>query len=224
MNAVVSNSGRVWLRRHSIWWTVIAVTALHMMSATVVKYGFPDLTRHKVSEITIELDGALPRGHTGEGRADLVQTPKTDNPRPATVKAQAPDENATQRRATDKTQTSGSSVPPSDQVSPGAASAGVDSAPTTDADYKAAYLNNPKPPYPPMAFQLRIEGTVFLKALVLPDGSCGEVLLGRSSGNDLLDRSAMNTVAQWKFVPAKSQGKDVSQWVSIPITFSVKRR
>jgi len=75
-----------------------------------------------------------------------------------------------------------------------------------------------------MAFQLRIEGTVRLKALVLPDGSCGDVLLAQSSGNELLDQSALNTVAKWKFVPAKSQGKDVSQWVSIPISFALKRR
>jgi protein TonB len=63
-----------------------------------------------------------------------------------------------------------------------------------------------------------------LKALVNPDGSCGEVLLAKSSGNEFLDKSALNTVAQWKFTPAQSQGKDVAQWVSIPITFSIKRR
>ena len=93
-----------------------------------------------------------------------------------------------------------------------------------DADYKAAYLRNPKPPYPPMALRMRIEGTVTLRVLVREDGSSGRIVLSQSSGNDSLDQSALQTVAKWKFSPAKSQGQSVAQWVSIPIHFSLKRR
>ena len=93
-----------------------------------------------------------------------------------------------------------------------------------DADYKAAYLHNPKPPYPARALKMRIEGTVVLRVLVLEDGATGKIVLNKSSGNDSLDQSALATVAQWKFTPAQSQGKKIAQWVSIPIHFSLKRR
>ena len=95
---------------------------------------------------------------------------------------------------------------------------------TTEPDYKAAYLRNPKPVYPPSALKMRIEGTVILRVLVLEDGSSGKVVLGKSSGNELLDRSALDTVAKWKFKPAQSKGKNVAQWVNVPINFSIKRR
>ena len=95
---------------------------------------------------------------------------------------------------------------------------------TTEPDYKAAYLRNPKPVYPPSALKMRIEGTVILRVLVLEDGSSGKVVLGKSSGNELLDRSALDTVAKWKFKPAQSKGKNVAQWVNVPINFSMKRR
>lgn len=202
------------LSPRQVWTVVIVVALLHMIFAFIVQYGLPSFDRKKISEITIDLAPSLPRGQGGEDRATVV---KPAAPPAPPVKTVTQDENAT-RRAPDKPVTAAPSV------SQSSVAAGVDSAPTVDADYKAAYLNNPKPPYPAAAFKMRIEGTVVLKALVKPDGTCGEVLLGKSSGNDLLDRSALETVALWKFTPAKSQGKEVSQWVSIPITFSVKRR
>ena len=199
----------------SPWWIVLIVSLIHLGSAAFFKWGFPELSQPSRSEITIELGGAV-SGGGGTGVRTIAPPP----PPPQNVsKSKTQDDLATQR-ALDKPQTAPAAVAAASAVADSAAAG----APTVDADYKAAYLNNPKPPYPPMAFQLRIEGTVKLKAHVQPDGSCGEVLLAQSSGNELLDRSAMNTVAQWKFVPAKAQGKDVAQWVSIPITFSIKRR
>lgn len=196
------------------WQVVAAVALLHVLFVFYVKYGLPDLFPKRVSEITIELGGNVLRGDGGEGARQAASAPV------APQKDAASEDGMLKRHST---------TPAKPAAAPSAASesssaAGVDAAPTTDADYKAAYLNNPKPPYPSVAFQMRIEGTVMLKALVQPDGSCGEVLLAKSSGNSLLDDSALRTVAQWKFVPAKSQGKDISQWVSIPITFALKRR
>ena len=211
MTPVVPSKLMGWSERRS-WQIVLVVALLHLSAVVLFKYGFPDLFKPKKSEITIELGGSVLRGEGGTGVRQIV-APSTPNARKSATK----DELAT-KRATDSTQ----SAPA--QAAASSAAAGIDAAPTMDADYKAAYLNNPKPPYPSVAFQMRIEGTVMLKALVLPDGSCGEVLLAKSSGNSLLDDSALRTVAQWKFVPAKSQGKEISQWVSIPITFALKRR
>lgn len=202
------------LSPRQIWSVVLTIALLHLIFVLIARHGLPSFERKKISEITVELSPALPRGQGGDAAATM---PKPVVRPPSQVKAPVQDENAVR-----PSQAKSSVVAQS--VSQPTVAAGSDSAPTVDASYKAAYLNNPKPPYPSAAFKMRIEGTVVIKALVKPDGSCGEVLLGRSSGNDLLDRSALDTVALWKFTPAKSQGKEVSQWVSIPITFSVKRR
>lgn len=213
MSAVaLVKAGRMPVKRRHVWLIVGVVTLLHISTAGIVKYGLPEFVPRK-SELMIELGGVMPRGEGGTGGRRFVQ-PVT----PVPEKSPLRDENVTRRAPEPLKQ---NIVAPSQEAG---ATAGVESAPTIDADYKAAYLNNPKPPYPSMAFQMRVEGTVNVKALVLPDGSCGEVLLGRSSGNELLDQSALSTVARWKFTPAQKQGKEIAQWVSIPITFALKRR
>lgn len=215
MRAAALNNPPSVIAERRIGLIVIAITLLHLISAVVLKYGLPSFAPNK-SEITIELGASQPRGEGGTG-ARAAPAPVPANPQPK--KSAERDELAT-KRPVDTPKPAATAAAPSTS----SASAGADTAPTIDADYKAAYLNNPKPPYPPVAFQMRIEGTVTVKALVQADGSCGEVLLGRSSGNALLDQSALKTVADWKFVPAKAQGKDIAQWVSIPITFALKRR
>ena len=195
-----------------LWRVALVVAGVHFLIIAIIHYGFPNLPKKKLSDITIEFGGVLIRGAGGDGAPQVVNTKKQTEAKKSTVKDDLSTKQATQSQSSTATQSPTSSAP-----------AGVESAPTIDADYKAAYLNNPKPPYPSVAFQMRIQGTVMLKALVLPDGTCGDVVLARSSGNSLLDESALKTVAQWKFTPAKSQGKDISQWVSIPITFSIKR-
>lgn len=201
------------MNKLSPWRIVLFVVLIHLGLVALFNWGFPDLFKARPSEITIELGGTI---SGGGGKGERAMAPPAPQAPQKVPKSKEQDELAT-RQAVE--------TPKSVVAAPAAtADSAAAGAPTVDADYKAAYLNNPKPPYPPMAFQLRIEGTVMLKAHVQPDGSCGEVLLARSSGNELLDRSAMNTVVQWKFVPAKSQGKDIAQWVSIPITFSIKRR
>lgn len=210
--AVAINFANEALTRRA-WTIILIVTLLHGLGVAVYKYGFPNWAPKRVSEITIELGGSVLRGDGGEG---VSQATKSAPPTPKTTS-----EDGALKRQTPPVKPS---TAPSSATSESSAAAGVQAAPTVDADYKAAYLNNPKPPYPPVAFQMRIEGTVMLKALVQPDGTCGEVLLAKSSGNEFLDKSALNTVAQWKFTPAKSQGKDIAQWVSIPISFSIKRK
>ena len=203
------------MSKASPWRIVLIVSLIHLGAVVIFKWGFPDLSKPTRSEITIELGGAV-SGGGGTGVRTIAPPPPPPQNLP---KSKTQDDLATKQAVNTP-----KSTPAAAPAAPAVADSAAPGAPTVDADYKAAYLNNPKPPYPPMAFQLRIEGTVKLKAHVQPDGSCGEVLLAQSSGNELLDRSAMNTVAQWKFVPAKAQGKDIAQWVSIPITFSIKRR
>ena len=147
--------------------------------------------------------------------------PPVAAPKPAPRPAQTP---SPQTGSSTNPTASGATSPSAASTPSGGGGGGGGGGAVVDADYKAAYLRNPKPPYPPLALKMRIEGTVTLRVLVLEDGSSGKIVLSKSSGNDALDQSALETVAKWKFSPAKSQGQSVAQWVSIPINFSIKRR
>jgi periplasmic protein TonB len=84
------------------------------------------------------------------------------------------------------------------------------------------YLNNPKPAYPQGAKQRGVQGEVTLKVEVLASGQVGQIEIRRSSGHDILDRSALATVKQWQFVPAKRGKESVPLWVNIPIKFRIE--
>ena len=84
------------------------------------------------------------------------------------------------------------------------------------------YAQNPKPSYPEEARKKGLEGEVLLRVEVLADGRAGRLELKKSSGHEILDRSAMTTVKEWKFTPANSGNGSVSSWVNIPIRFRLK--
>jgi protein TonB len=93
---------------------------------------------------------------------------------------------------------------------------------TVAARYDVAALSNPKPPYPLAARRRGIEGRVMLRAQVRADGSCAEVWVKRSSGHDVLDAAALDTVRRWRFVPAQRAGRAVDAWVEVPIVFRLE--
>jgi protein TonB len=94
----------------------------------------------------------------------------------------------------------------------------------TEPDYKAEYLNNPKPPYPLTARRLGYQGKVVLHVEVLAEGRAGQIQLDSSSGHDLLDNAATQTVRTWRFTPARHLGQPVTQWFLIPINFFLESR
>lgn len=89
-------------------------------------------------------------------------------------------------------------------------------------DYRADYLNNPRPPYPMVARRMGYNGRVILNVEVLAEGKAGQVLLHKSSGYEILDNAALQTVKTWKFSPAKRLGQPVTQWFLVPIKFSLE--
>lgn len=93
--------------------------------------------------------------------------------------------------------------------------------PVIEARFDADYLDNPKPSYPPLSRKLGEMGKVFLRVLVNPDGSVARLELNRSSGYERLDRSAINTVQEWRFVPARQGNQAISGWVIVPINFTL---
>ena len=85
-----------------------------------------------------------------------------------------------------------------------------------------AYQKNPPPRYPRMARRRGYEGTVLIKVLVNRDGKVNEVKVIQSSGYDVLDRSALNTVKDWSFEPGMKGDRAVEMWVVVPIRFALK--
>jgi protein TonB len=83
------------------------------------------------------------------------------------------------------------------------------------------YKFNPKPDYPAIARQNRWQGTVCLLARVTAGGVVERVSLERGSGHAMLDRSALDSVRSWRFIPASRGGVPIPCDVSIPVVFKL---
>lgn len=81
--------------------------------------------------------------------------------------------------------------------------------------------DNPKPEYPFVARNRGYQGRVVLQVDVLPDGTAASVELTSSSGYDSLDAAALRTVRQWRFVPARRNGRPVAAAVTVPVLFKL---
>jgi protein TonB len=87
--------------------------------------------------------------------------------------------------------------------------------------FGVAYLNNPKPQYPPMSRRVGEEGRVLFKVLVNANGDPETVEIASSSGSERLDNAALTAVKQWRFVPAKRNNEAISAYVTVPISFKL---
>jgi periplasmic protein TonB len=121
-------------------------------------------------------------------------------------------------------------VVPAEPAEPAPMAAAVQAAPASVAlpagqdtrpDYKAAYLDN-RLDYPMMARRLGIQGRVVLDVEVLADGQCGQATVAQSSGHQMLDNAALESVRNWHFVPARHGTQVVTRWFKVPITFALK--
>lgn len=85
------------------------------------------------------------------------------------------------------------------------------------------YRVPPKPAvYPARAIELGHQGEVLIRVRLDLDGSAAEIRLWRTSGFDVLDRSALAAVRGWLFHPAMRGGHPVPAWVEIPVRFHLR--
>ena len=82
-----------------------------------------------------------------------------------------------------------------------------------------AYLHNPTPEYPEISQQRGEQGTVKIKAVISESGSVINAEIWQSSKFSRLDSKALETIKKWKFIPARSNQKNVQTEVIIPIRF-----
>ena len=80
-----------------------------------------------------------------------------------------------------------------------------------------------KPVYTPAAMEQKIQGSVWLLAVVTETGDVGEVEVGRSLDKEYgLDEQAVKATREWKFEPGKKDGKPVPVQITIELTFTLK--
>ncbi len=91
----------------------------------------------------------------------------------------------------------------------------------TQASGDAQYLRNPKPEYPLIARQRQWGGEVILRVHVTTEGICDQISIERSCGHEMLDKSALEAVKKWRFIPAKRGDTAEASWVFVPIKFEM---
>jgi protein TonB len=80
-----------------------------------------------------------------------------------------------------------------------------------------------KPNYTGEAMRARIQGMVRMEAIVMPDGSVGDVRVIRSLDQQFgLDKEAVKTVKQWRFRPGLRLGQPVPVLIEIEMTFTLR--
>ena len=94
--------------------------------------------------------------------------------------------------------------------------------PMVQPRFDAAYLDNPRPAYPGVSRRLGEEGEVRLRVQVDPAGLAQQVEIQQGSGYPRLDQAALETVRQWRFVPARQGDQPVAAWVIVPIQFTLR--
>lgn len=75
--------------------------------------------------------------------------------------------------------------------------------------------------YPKKAIRRGWEGKTVISAEILPDGFIGQIAVAHSSGHEILDAAALESIKTWKFEPLQNAG-NVSRFVDIPVTFRLK--
>jgi TonB family protein len=84
-------------------------------------------------------------------------------------------------------------------------------------------LKEVKPAYTAEAMRAKVQGTVWLECIVMPDGSVGDVKVTKSLDSLFgLDQEAIKAARQWRFRPGLRQGEPVPVIVTIELTFTLR--
>ncbi len=80
-----------------------------------------------------------------------------------------------------------------------------------------------KPEYPELARRARIEGKVFLRAVIRKDGTVGDIkVLKEPPGNLGFSEKAIAAVSQWRYRPATQNGRPVDVYMTVTVNFTLE--
>jgi TonB family protein len=85
----------------------------------------------------------------------------------------------------------------------------------------AKLISQPKPIYPALAMQTRIQGTVRLDAVISNDGTIKNLAL--VSGHPLLIQAAIDAVKQWRYQPTILNGFPVEVATTVDVNFTLSQ-
>ena len=162
-----------------------------------------------------------------DGRAPPVAAPTPPKPKPRPVPQPLPQPVAT---PPPEPSTLAPVLPPSPPAPPAPAEPVVAAAPPSPPAppapprielpiSSADYLNNPRPPYPPLSKRLGEQGKVVVRVYIDVDGTASRAEVRQSSGFERLDQTAVQTVLRWRYVPGKRAGVPEAMWFNVPISF-----
>lgn len=84
-------------------------------------------------------------------------------------------------------------------------------------------LHKVDPRYTAEAMRAKVQGTVVVQAIVLPDGSVTDVEVTKSLDPTFgLDQEAVRAARQWRFYPGTRQGQPVPVRISIELAFTLR--
>jgi periplasmic protein TonB len=86
---------------------------------------------------------------------------------------------------------------------------------------QARLVRQPRPVYPPLAKQARIQGVVKLSAVISKDGTIMELAV--MSGHPLLVPAALDAVKQWVYQPTLLNGEPVEVATQIDVNFTLSQ-
>ena len=79
------------------------------------------------------------------------------------------------------------------------------------------------PEYTHEAMRAKVQGTAVLEAVVLPDGTVGDVRIVRSLDAVFgLDQQAIRAVKAWRFAPGTRGGQAIPMMVTVELTFTLR--
>jgi TonB family protein len=80
-----------------------------------------------------------------------------------------------------------------------------------------------KPAYTADAMRAKIQGTVWLECIVMPDGTVGQVTVIKSLDPVFgLDQEAIKAARQWRFKPGTLKGQPVPVAVILELSFTLR--
>ena len=82
-------------------------------------------------------------------------------------------------------------------------------------------IRQQKPHYTVQAMADKVQGTVWVDAVVLVDGTVGDVCVTKSLHEDL-DIEALAAARAWRFTPGRRNGEPVPVLVTIELTFTLR--
>jgi protein TonB len=86
---------------------------------------------------------------------------------------------------------------------------------------QAKLVRQPRPVYPPLAKQARIQGVVHLSAIIAKDGTIQKLEV--ISGHPLLVPAALEAVKQWVYQPTLLNGEPVEVITQIDVNFTLSQ-